>query len=342
MAENGVCKPQVSFGIFEVDRVHLVRHRGGTDFAFLQFLLEEAHGDVAPNVSVEVHEDGVRAFDLVEEFGHVVVRFDLNRVGVEVKTQLVFHHMAAVAFPVVVGVGDEVRVEVADGAVHLGVELHGLDGFDHARQTDGDVCHFLTDGRGARGLTVRAGEHRNVGPLVCVPGDRRVNAFEFRNERFAAGGQHQSVARVVDVFARAGKVHEFARLGEFRIVRDFTLDPVFHGLHVVVRRGFDCLDFFAVGDREVIREPAKERAAFGADGSEFGKTGVRKRNEPFHFHAHAGVHEGGFGEDVPKFGALTCIAAVQGAQSGKGRKFLHGDFSIGKRRESRHSKSTRF
>ena len=133
-----------------------------------------------------------------------------------------------------------------------------------------------------------------------------------RNQRLAAGGEHQRVARVVDVFACAGKVNEFACLGEFRIMRDLAFDPVFHGLDVVVGGGFNRFDLRAVFNRKVLRQTAQEGFAVLADGLELFKARLGKGNEPFHFHAHAGVHEGRFREDVAQFIALTGITAVQG------------------------------
>ena len=133
-----------------------MRHRGGADFAFLEFLFEEPEGDVAPDVTVKVNENRVGARNFVKELGHVVMRLDLNGVRVEGKSQALLNDALTVRFPVVVGVGDEVRVEVADGAVHFGVELHGADRFNDASEAHGNVGHFLADRCGRRGLTVCA------------------------------------------------------------------------------------------------------------------------------------------------------------------------------------------
>ena len=148
MREQCIGDAEVAFGVFEVDRIDLVRHRGGTDFAFLELLLEEVHRDVAPNVAVEVDEDRVGALDFMEEFGHVVVRFDLDRVRVENRAQTFFNDLARMGFPVVVGVGDEVRVVVADGAIHLRVDANVANRFNDAGKAHGDVGKFLADGRG--------------------------------------------------------------------------------------------------------------------------------------------------------------------------------------------------
>ena len=78
---------EIAFGILEVDRVHLVRHGRGADFARLQLLPEVAERDVAPDVAVEIDEDRVRARVGVEELGDRVVRLDLDRVRIELEAE---------------------------------------------------------------------------------------------------------------------------------------------------------------------------------------------------------------------------------------------------------------
>ena len=97
-----------------------------------------------------------------------------------------------------------------------------------------------------------AREHRDFSPFLGEVRDRRVDLFEVLDEFLAAFHEHERVARVVDVFARAGEVHEFGGLGKFFVVSDLFFDPVFHGLDVVVGAGFNRLDLFAVAFREVV------------------------------------------------------------------------------------------
>ena len=60
------------------DGINLVRHGGGADFAFDGFLPEIGHGNVGPEIPVQVDENGVPAGQGVEQFRHVVMRFDLG------------------------------------------------------------------------------------------------------------------------------------------------------------------------------------------------------------------------------------------------------------------------
>lgn len=83
--EQRVGDAEVALGVLEVDRVDLVRHGRGADLAGHGLLLEIAEGDVAPDVAVEVDEDGVEAGDRIEQLGDVVVRLDLSGVGLKVR-----------------------------------------------------------------------------------------------------------------------------------------------------------------------------------------------------------------------------------------------------------------
>src|SRR5690606_40532508 len=62
-------------------------HGGGAYFAFNGFLLEVAEGDIAPNIPVQVNQDGVEATDGIEQLGDVVVGLDLGGVGVPAQAQ---------------------------------------------------------------------------------------------------------------------------------------------------------------------------------------------------------------------------------------------------------------
>ena len=67
------------------------------------------------------------------------------------------------------------------------------------------------------------------------------------------------MARVVDVFRGAGKVHELSGASQLVVMFDLALDPVFDRLHVVIGGLFNRLDGFAVFEREVVGEAAQER-----------------------------------------------------------------------------------
>ena len=324
MIQEGVGHAEIAFGVLEVDRVHLVRHCGGAHFAGLQLLVEVAERDVAPDVTVHIDQDRVRAGDFLKEFSHVVMRLDLDRVCIEAEVQTVFDHVPGESFPVFLRVGNDVSVEVADSAVHLGEDLHVRDSVHHALKTHGEDSEFLADRRRGSVLTMGAGEHRDFGPLMSKAGDRVMKLLQEVEEFLASFSQHERVARVVDVLRRAGEVHKFGSLGELGVVSHLSLDPVFDRLHIVIGGLLDVLDLLAAFNREVRHEAAQESLAVLGNFAEFRQTEFRKGDEPFRFNLNTGLHEGVFREDFTQRVSLPGITSVEGAEGCKRGK-IHFD-----------------
>lgn len=94
--ETGGCLPDAaiprwkgpdSFGVFEVNRVNFMRHGGRTNLTSNGFLFEVVKGDITPDVTVKVDQNGVEARNAIKQFSNVVVRFDLGGVQVPLNTQ---------------------------------------------------------------------------------------------------------------------------------------------------------------------------------------------------------------------------------------------------------------
>ncbi len=147
VVEDRVGQAQVALGVLEVDGIDLVRHGGGAHLAGHGALLEVAQGDVAPEVPVQVDQDGVEAAQDVEQLRHAVVGFDLGGVGVPAQPQGL-DEAAAERFPVHLRVGTEVGVVVAHGAVHLAHEHGVAQLLALAGQAVGAVGQLLADGGG--------------------------------------------------------------------------------------------------------------------------------------------------------------------------------------------------
>ncbi|MNT83632.1 hypothetical protein D3C72_2235310 [compost metagenome] len=97
-----------------------------------------------------------------------------------------------------------------------------------------------------------AAEHGHVGVLVRHLAQLQHHAVEARQHNLVtASADLQRMAGVVDVFAGAGKVHEFRRLEKLGAGIESALDPVFHRLHVVVGGLFNLLDCLGVRFGEV-------------------------------------------------------------------------------------------
>ena len=145
MLQYRVGKAQIPFGVFEVDRVNFMRHGGRTNLTSNGFLFEVVKGDITPDVTVKVDQNGVEARNAIKQFGNVVVRFDLGGVRVPLNTQR-GDELFAELMPVNFRVSGDVGVIVTDRAVDFAEDLHLVKLAVLALHTVGDVCHLFTDG----------------------------------------------------------------------------------------------------------------------------------------------------------------------------------------------------
>ena len=185
------------------------------------------------------------------------MRFNLNGVRIEGQAETFFNDFLGKGFPVFLRIGDGVRVVVAHGAVHLGQNRDRFNGFDGALQTHRHVSPFFADRRRGGRLTVRAGKHRHIGPAVSIFNQCLMNLTQEFNQFFAAFAEHQSVGRVVDVFARAAEVNKLTGAGELFVVRDLFFNPVLNRLDVMVGRFFNVFNLLAGLDGEVFHQAAQ-------------------------------------------------------------------------------------
>ncbi len=116
MFQHRVGKAQIRFGVLEIDGIDFVWHRRASHLSRDDFLLEIAHRDVSPDVAREIEGDEVEAAQRVEKLRDIIVRFDLRGERIVRQPQRQ-HEIARNLRPGGVGIGRDVRVEIADGAV---------------------------------------------------------------------------------------------------------------------------------------------------------------------------------------------------------------------------------
>ena len=171
------------------------------------------------------------------------MRFDLDGVGVEGQAEADFDEVAAVGFPIDVGIGDHVGVVVADCAVDFAEEFLCLKVFKLALQAVHDVGGFFAQGGRRGGLAVGAAHHGDGGKIVRHAGEFFDDFGKFgQDDGFARFLQHQGVGQVVDVFAGAGEVDELAGSGDFGYAGEAFLEPVFDGFDIMIGGRFDGFD----------------------------------------------------------------------------------------------------
>ena len=325
MAQHGVGDAQIAFGVLEVDRVDLVRHGGRADLAGHGTLLEVTQRDVAPDVTIEVDQDGVEAADGIEQLGDVVVRLDLGSVRVEGQPEALDEGFG-VGRPVDGRIGGQVGVVVAHGTVDLAEHLDAFDLRQLTTQTRSDVGHFLAEGGRAGRLAMGARQHRLFGVLVGQRDDRFGHFTHLRQQHVVqAATQHQGMRQVVDVFTGAGEVDELGDGVEFGVAFDLFLQEVLDRLHVVVGGAFDVLDALGILDTEFTDDAIQHGVGIRGEGRHFSDLGVGGQAlQPAHLDDDAGTDQAEFTEVLAQGLGLGAIAAIDGRQGGEGGQ-LHDE-----------------
>src|SRR5690554_1295885 len=238
-------------------------HGGGAYFAFNGFLLEVAEGDIAPNIPVQVNQDGVEATDGIEQLGDVVVGLDLGGVGVPAQAQA-FYELLGIGFPVDLRVSGKVGVIVSDRTIDFAKQGCLANLLQLATQAVDHVGNFLAHGGWRGWLTVGAGQHRLGREIPCHFFQFADNAVHGRQQYLVTAlFEHQAVGQVVNVFRGTGKVDEFGNLLQDRMAVgdgfEFFLDKIFHGFDVVVGRALNGFDSLGVRFAEVADNGVEKR-----------------------------------------------------------------------------------
>ncbi len=81
--------------------------------------------NIAPDIAIEIDQDGVKARDTVKQFRNIIMRFNLGGVRIPLDAQR-GDELFAELMPVNFRIGGDMRVIVAYGAVNFTEDLHRL------------------------------------------------------------------------------------------------------------------------------------------------------------------------------------------------------------------------
>src|SRR5690606_36928600 len=126
MMQHRVGEAQIALGVLEVDRIDLVRHGRGSHFAGDCSLFEITERNIAPNVSIEIDQDGVETSEGVKQLGDIIMWFDLRGIGVPTEPET-GNKALSVALPVNIWVRAEMRVVVAHRTIDFAEDFHFFD-----------------------------------------------------------------------------------------------------------------------------------------------------------------------------------------------------------------------
>jgi len=166
--QDGIRHTQVTFRIFKVNRVHLMRHRTGAYFTRFDFLLEVFHRDVLPEVTVHVNHNGIDALHGIEDGTQIIVIGNLSSILFAFQTELFSHELVAESLPIVCWISHVVRIVVTGSTTELRCNRASLQSSQLAVQTIYEHHHFLAQTSRGSWLTVSLCQHRDVGPFLSI------------------------------------------------------------------------------------------------------------------------------------------------------------------------------
>ena len=76
--QQRIGESEIALAIFEIDRIDLVRHGGGTDLAGDGFLAQIPERHIAPDIAAQVDADDIEGGQRVAVFADPVMRLDLG------------------------------------------------------------------------------------------------------------------------------------------------------------------------------------------------------------------------------------------------------------------------
>ncbi len=222
------------------------------------------------------------------------------------------HEPLAQLQPIDVRVSDEMRIEVAHGAIDLPADRDRRELRPLLGKPVREICDLLAQGRRRCGLAMRARHHCERCSRVRERAQARDQRIEPRQQHLIARfAQHQRIAQIVDVFRCAREVHEFPLAPPRRHGIEPALYEILDRLHVVIRLALDALDFRGVRIRELGGKRIENRERCGGHAAKLGNARLRhERSQPERLDTDALAYQPPLAEEGAKLGGFVGIAPI--------------------------------
>ena len=238
-------------------------HGAGANLARLDLLLEVLHRDVLPEVAVHIHHDGVDAFHGIKDGAKEIVVGDLRGVLLALQSQPLSHKTIAEGYPVHIGVGHMVCIEVARGTAELGSNGQRLQEVQLLLKTIGKYLYLLTQAGGRCRLAMRLCQHRDVFPLLGIGLQLGNKLFQQGIidlcQRFLHGERH---GRIVDVLRRQSEMDELLVGHPFGFFVELFFQEILYGLDVVIGDSLKLLHAAGIVLRELLPDETDVKRFF--------------------------------------------------------------------------------
>ena len=240
--KNGIGNTQVTLTVLEVDRIYLMGHSAGTYLTCLDFLLEVLHGDIHPEVTIQIDDDGVDTTNGIKDGTQIVVIANLSSILFTLQAQLFTDELVAECLPVELWISYVVGIVVASSTTKLGSDLAGFQRIELFCETI-DIHHdFLTQTSRRSWLSVSLCQHWNILPLISI-GLQLSNEFLYLRivHLFQRLLHRERYTGIVDILRCKTEMDKFLISIQASDLIKFFLNKILDCLHIVIGYFFNIL-----------------------------------------------------------------------------------------------------
>ncbi len=155
-------------------------HHGRTHLSLFDPLFEVFHGNIGPEVPVEVNQDGIDASHAIEQGCQVVIMLYLCGGLLAFQAQGHLYKVIGKSCPVGLRIGHGMGIEISRGTAELGGNWNGFKHCNLNFQSLHEYANLLSKAGWRGRLAMGAGQHRHI-----VPFSRQ--AFELLNNPVEQG-----------------------------------------------------------------------------------------------------------------------------------------------------------
>ena len=248
MLKNSVCYAQITFGIFKVNRIYLMRHCAWTNLSGFNLLFEILHRDILPEVTVHVNHHRIDALHCIEDGGQIVIIGNLSRIFFTLQAQLLCDKFIAESFPVILRISHVMRIVITRSATKFSGYRASLQRSQLTFQTVHEHHHLFSQTSGRSRLPVRLGKHRDIRPLFRIRTELGYQFLYLRIIHLLQSLFHRQRNRsIVNILWSQPEVDKFFVIIHSTQLVKFFFQEILHSLHVMIRHAFNILDASGVG-----------------------------------------------------------------------------------------------
>lgn len=161
MSEQWDCHTQVSFSIFEINRVYFMWHSWRTNFTLNILLSEVSKWNIRPHISTEVNKDSIDMCQSKWNISYRVMWFNLSCIWVPIKIHA-WYEILTNGQPIFFWKCYHVCIEVTSCSIELASRLYLFKSFNLNMQSVGKIGYFFTHSWWCGTLSMCSAKHWDI------------------------------------------------------------------------------------------------------------------------------------------------------------------------------------